>query len=626
MALLKGMRHPHIVLTFGGTTGNAPAGGIDTPGGGGGEGSDADRPKKAGKRFYAMEYLPGGTLQDELDAGGPLPPTRVVRLARQICDALAFAHGRGVIHRDLKPGNFLLDADGTLKLADFGLAAVREGSKLTAEGRTMGTFRYMAPEQIRGKPPACPQTDLYALGVVLFELLTGRPPYRGETPAETLQMHLKAPVPRVVAFEPHCPPDLDRLVADLMEKRIEDRPPDAAAVADRLAQIAGGAGGGLVVTAGTAAETAGGAIELRSAPKRSLPTAAPARPKPRPAARAKPAVAGDADELLAAPAKRSAVPPAAWVTWTAAAALAGLAVAAVWLPSAAADAAALRRAETRWLTRAERPGHRRPRVRRGTAGGTGGGRPREPAGPARRRRAGGVRRRGAVRPGRRRRRAGELPGVPRGREAAADPDHAGGRRPRRPRRRDRLPANPRRRPRRRPRRSARPPLVALAAGRRPAGRRRLDRPPRLTGGERRDSNTTHAHETRRPLGRGGGGRTHRASSTPCARNGRFRPRSARSDGSARRLGRRTAGTPGASFGRRTGWHWRSASAGAGAACSPLVPAGVKARVRLAPSRRRRPASQPRSPRPHWRNASATRPLAVLLEIHLVIGSSPLGFG
>ena len=351
MALLKGMRHPHIVLTFGGTTGNAPAGGIDTPGGGGGEGNDADRPKKAGKRFYAMEYLPGGTLQDELDAGGPLPPTRVVRLARQICDALAFAHGRGVIHRDLKPGNFLLDADGTLKLADFGLAAVREGSKLTAEGRTMGTFRYMAPEQIRGKPPACPQTDLYALGVCLFELLTGRPPYRGETPAETLQMHLKAPVPRVVAFEPHCPPDLDRLVADLMEKRIEDRPPDAAAVADRLAQIAGGAGGGPVVTAGTAAETAGGAIELRSAPKRSLPTAAPPRPK----VRAEP-VGDDADELVAAaPAKRVAA-PAAWVTWTAAAALAGLAVAAVWLPSAAADAAALRRAETRWLTRLNAPG------------------------------------------------------------------------------------------------------------------------------------------------------------------------------------------------------------------------------------------------------------------------------
>ena len=343
MALLKGMRHPHIVLTFGGTTG-------DRPGGGGEEEAGADRPKRAGKRFYAMEYLPGGTLQDELDSGGPLPPTRVVRYARQICDALAFAHGRGVIHRDLKPGNFLLTADGTLKLADFGLAAVREGSKLTAEGRTMGTFRYMAPEQIRGKPPACPQTDLYALGVVLFELLTGRPPYRGETPAETLQMHLKAPVPRVVAFEPHCPPELDRLVADLMGKRIEDRPPDAAAVADRLAAIAGGGGAGGAVTAGTAAETGGGAIELRTAPKRSLPTAAP----PRPTARAEP-TGGDADELVAAPPARRPAAPDGWATWTAAAALAALAVAAVWLPAAAADAAALRRAEDRWLARLDSP-------------------------------------------------------------------------------------------------------------------------------------------------------------------------------------------------------------------------------------------------------------------------------
>ena len=214
VGLLREMRHPHIVHTFGGTTD-------------GGEGAQ-------GKRFYAMEYLPGGTLQDLLDRDGRLPPEAVVNYARQICEALAFAHERGVVHRDLKPGNFLLAAEGTLKLADFGLAAVREGSKLTAEGRTMGTFRYMAPEQIRGKPPACPQTDLYALGVVLFELLTGRPPFRGETPAETLQMHLKQPPPRVVAHEPHCPPALDALVADLLEKRIEDRPATAQEVGARL--------------------------------------------------------------------------------------------------------------------------------------------------------------------------------------------------------------------------------------------------------------------------------------------------------------------------------------------------------------------------------------------------------
>ena len=95
----------------------------------------------------------------------------------------------------------------------------------------------MAPEQIRGRPPACPQTDLYALGVVLFELLTGDPPFSGETPAETLQMHLKKPAPRVVSREPHCPPALDALVADLLEKRIEDRPPGAVEVGVRLGNL-----------------------------------------------------------------------------------------------------------------------------------------------------------------------------------------------------------------------------------------------------------------------------------------------------------------------------------------------------------------------------------------------------
>ena len=336
MALLKGMRHPNIVLTFGGTTGEKGAAG--------GNGDEKPPPK----RFYAMEYLPGGTLQDELDAAGPLPPSRVVRYAAQICEALKFAHGRGVVHRDLKPGNFLLAGDGTLKLADFGLAAVREGSRLTAEGRTMGTFRYMAPEQIRGKPPACPQTDLYALGVCLFELLTGRAPFRGETPAETLQMHLKAPVPRVVAHEPHCPPALDLLVADLMEKRIEDRPPDAAAVLARLKSVGGPAS---AVSAGSAAETAGGAIELRTPPKKSVPLAAPAPKRP-----ARPPVDEDddsGDDLTAAPAgrPRRAARPDGWVTWAAAGALAALAVAAVFWPAAHAGDAALRRAEARWVTR-----------------------------------------------------------------------------------------------------------------------------------------------------------------------------------------------------------------------------------------------------------------------------------
>ena len=307
VGLLREMRHPHIVHTFGGTTD-------------GGEGAQ-------GKRFYAMEYLPGGTLQDLLDRDGRLPPEAVVNYARQICAALAFAHERGVVHRDLKPGNFLLAAEGTLKLADFGLAAVREGSKLTAEGRTMGTFRYMAPEQIRGKPPACPQTDLYALGVVLFELLTGRPPFRGETPAETLQMHLKQPPPRVVAHEPHCPPALDALVADLLEKRIEDRPATAEGVGARLAKM------GEEVALRARAQT----VDL---PTRSIPGRTATD-------RAEPGRA-DADDLVSAPPRSSAAAPTG-VKWVAVAALGLLAVLLPWAASGRAAGNALDRAEGRWI-------------------------------------------------------------------------------------------------------------------------------------------------------------------------------------------------------------------------------------------------------------------------------------
>ena len=303
VGLLRDMRHPNIVHTFGGLTDG---------------GEESGRPGK--QRFYAMEYLPGGTLQDLLDRGGRLPPEEVVGYARQICAALAFAHDRGVVHRDLKPGNFLLGADGTLKLADFGLAAVREGNKLTAEGRTMGTFRYMAPEQIRGRPPACPQTDLYALGVVLFELLTGKPPFTGETPAETLQMHLKKPAPRVIAHEPHCPPGLDALVAHLLEKRIEDRPADAARVSDRLAQL-------------------GEQVALRQRPPAASAVAPPARRRER---------GPDSDELVAPPPPAPAGDAAAWVKWTAAAALAGCALLTPLAASGCAGSAALDRAEGRW--------------------------------------------------------------------------------------------------------------------------------------------------------------------------------------------------------------------------------------------------------------------------------------
>jgi len=211
--LLKTLRHPHIVHTFGGVC-------------------------EDNRRFYAMELVEGGTLEELLKSrGGCLPWERVIELGLQMCSALEHAHKQGVIHRDIKPGNFLLTTSGKVKLSDFGLATVMSGNKLTASGKTVGSFRYMAPEQVRGKPDPVPQTDLYALGCVLFQMVAGRPPFDGNTPAELLKKQLEQPAPRLTAYAPETPAALDALIDSLLRKRIEDRPSSAVEVAASLRSI-----------------------------------------------------------------------------------------------------------------------------------------------------------------------------------------------------------------------------------------------------------------------------------------------------------------------------------------------------------------------------------------------------
>lgn len=211
--LLKALRHPNIVHSFGGVC--------------------EDR-----RRFYAMELVDGGTLEDLLRSrGGSLPWERVIELGVQMCAALQYAHEMGIVHRDVKPGNFMLTKDGHVKLADFGLATVASGHKLTASGKTVGSFRYMAPEQVRGNPPPVPQTDLYALGCVLFLMLAGRPPFDGTSAAELLQKQLDARPPRVTEFAPDCPIALERLIDSLLRKSIDERPKSAAAVAQALQSV-----------------------------------------------------------------------------------------------------------------------------------------------------------------------------------------------------------------------------------------------------------------------------------------------------------------------------------------------------------------------------------------------------
>ncbi|MDZ4689485.1 MAG: serine/threonine-protein kinase [Planctomycetaceae bacterium] len=212
LEILTQLRHPNIVHCFGGTT-------------------------ESKQRFYAMELIDGGTLGDVLKKQGRLSWDHVVEYGIQICDALQYAHERGVIHRDLKPANFLLTKSKKIKLSDFGLATIIAGQRLTVAGRTAGTFLYMAPEQIRGQPPLSNRTDLYALGCVLHELLLGKPPYLGDAPAEVLHKHLKEPIPSVAEKMLDCPVALDRLITQLLQKNQEQRPASAAEVKLRLESV-----------------------------------------------------------------------------------------------------------------------------------------------------------------------------------------------------------------------------------------------------------------------------------------------------------------------------------------------------------------------------------------------------
>lgn len=211
LEVLKTLKHPHIVLSFGGAC--------------------EDRQK-----FYAMELVEGGSLEDELQQRGHFSWETVVDYGKQMCAALDYLHKNGVIHRDVKPANFLIDERGQLKLSDFGLASVIAARKITSAGKTAGTLLYMAPEQIRGADIDA-RTDLYALGCVLFELLTGEPPFLGSTPAATMHMHCKSPIPRASEIALDCPASLDKLITQCLSKDPNDRPQSAAAVARVLGGV-----------------------------------------------------------------------------------------------------------------------------------------------------------------------------------------------------------------------------------------------------------------------------------------------------------------------------------------------------------------------------------------------------
>jgi len=205
------LQHPHIVPVF-------------------------DSGSAGGQLYYVMPLIEGESLRDRLTREGPLPVADAVRIVREVADALEYAHGEGVVHRDLKPENILMTRGHAL-LADFGIARVvraGQGTALTEEGTALGTPAYMSPELASGERDVGPPSDVYALGCVLYELLTGEAPFTGASYQAILVRRFTGDAPRVASRRPDVPAPLDDAVARALEREPAHRFPTARAFADAL--------------------------------------------------------------------------------------------------------------------------------------------------------------------------------------------------------------------------------------------------------------------------------------------------------------------------------------------------------------------------------------------------------
>jgi serine/threonine-protein kinase len=210
-----------------------------------------------GSLFIVMRYIDGPSLRRVISERGSLPAADAIDIGRQVAQALAAAHGHELVHRDVKPGNILLDAGGTAHLTDFGVVKALAGTgDLTRTGMTFGTAAYLSPEQATGARVG-PRTDLYALGVVLYEALAGRPPFSGDDPMAVSYQHAhEVPTPLGVVI-PGVDSELQRVVMQSLEKDPERRPSSAAEVATILTSIAGRLGSTSPVAAAIGASQAG---------------------------------------------------------------------------------------------------------------------------------------------------------------------------------------------------------------------------------------------------------------------------------------------------------------------------------------------------------------------------------
>jgi serine/threonine-protein kinase len=211
-AILQQLKHPHIVRLFG--TGHV-----------------------RGTPYIIMEYVDGEPMDKALSRRGRLGWEEVFSYAKQLCDALQHAHEKGIIHRDLKPSNLMITPDGVLKLTDFGIAKDTDVTALTGANSTIGTAAYMSPEQCRGAKDLSAKSDLYSLGVVMYELITGKKPFFAETTMDMFLKHVNETAVRPGRLMPDMPVWVDNLIMHLLEKSPDTRPYDAATVKRMIEEI-----------------------------------------------------------------------------------------------------------------------------------------------------------------------------------------------------------------------------------------------------------------------------------------------------------------------------------------------------------------------------------------------------
>ena len=250
--------------------------------------------------YLVMELVEGGELSGLIARDGPLPPKRAAAIAAEVADALEAAHARGIVHRDVKPGNILIAADGHPRVADFGIARATGEQSLTGTGTSLGTVDYFSPEQARGEA-ATAASDIYALGVVLYEMLTGQRPFSGETPYAVAVARLDAPPPDPRAVRRSIPKALATVVQRAMATDPAARYPSASEMAAALAAWLSRR------PTPRSAAARGAAAAGRRSRRRGAAAPAAAAIAPEPVAAAAPAAAPEAETRVAA----AAVPAAA---------------------------------------------------------------------------------------------------------------------------------------------------------------------------------------------------------------------------------------------------------------------------------------------------------------------------